>query len=270
MWERKDYTFEGEHFTVDNPHNILPKPYGNGHPPIWVACGNPPTFGKAGELGIGAIAFNFEPIYDLQARDRGLQGRHRRLHRARRPVQERQRDDDQRRHLPGGPRPGPRDHDPRGRGYLYTMVNLYHDTMPVPRAPSSGPSPRRELDRGDRRPGHRVRRHPLRHARRGLRAAGPVPGRRRRPAGLRAAERPGPRRGARVPRAVRRQGHPRLRPGPGPPHHPDAPDRAAQVRPVRERAPRHRDHLHPGLRPGPGRNGASPPGALRPGPAARS
>ena len=68
MWEQVDYTFDGEHFTVPTPHNVLPKPYGQGHPPIWVACGNPPTFNRAGELGIGAIAFNFEPIFDLRGR----------------------------------------------------------------------------------------------------------------------------------------------------------------------------------------------------------
>ena len=78
MWEQKDYTFEGEHFTVPTPHNILPKPLRQGHPPIWVACGNPPTFAKAGELGIGAIAFNFEPIYNLQGPHRRLQGSDRR------------------------------------------------------------------------------------------------------------------------------------------------------------------------------------------------
>jgi len=68
MWEQKDYDFHGEYFTVPTPHNILPKPYGPGHPPLWVACGNPPTFAKAGSLGIGAIAFNFEPIYNLKGR----------------------------------------------------------------------------------------------------------------------------------------------------------------------------------------------------------
>ena len=68
MWEQVDYTYHGEHFTVPTPHNVLPKPYGKGHPPIWVACGNPPTFSTAGELGIGAIAFNFEPIYNLRGR----------------------------------------------------------------------------------------------------------------------------------------------------------------------------------------------------------
>ena len=68
MWEQRDYEYEGEYFTVPYPHNILPKPYGKGHPPIWVACGNPPTFAKAGSLGIGAIAFNFEPIHNLKGR----------------------------------------------------------------------------------------------------------------------------------------------------------------------------------------------------------
>jgi alkanesulfonate monooxygenase SsuD/methylene tetrahydromethanopterin reductase-like flavin-dependent oxidoreductase (luciferase family) len=60
MWERRDYTYQGKTFAVDVPHNILPKPYAPGHPPIWVACGNPPTFQKAGELGIGALAFTFD------------------------------------------------------------------------------------------------------------------------------------------------------------------------------------------------------------------
>jgi alkanesulfonate monooxygenase SsuD/methylene tetrahydromethanopterin reductase-like flavin-dependent oxidoreductase (luciferase family) len=48
MWEEHDYTFDGDHFTVPTPHNILPKPYGAGHPPIWVGCGNPGTFTQAG------------------------------------------------------------------------------------------------------------------------------------------------------------------------------------------------------------------------------
>ena len=46
MWEQKDYSFEGNGWSVPGPHNILPKPYGKGHPPIWVACGNPETFAK--------------------------------------------------------------------------------------------------------------------------------------------------------------------------------------------------------------------------------
>jgi len=107
MWEQRDYSYEGESFTVPTPHNVLPKPYGVGHPPIWVACGNPPTFALAGKLGIGAIAFNFEPIFNLKGRIGRLQGGDRRVHRAARPVQERQRHDDQRGHLPGRPQARP-------------------------------------------------------------------------------------------------------------------------------------------------------------------
>jgi alkanesulfonate monooxygenase SsuD/methylene tetrahydromethanopterin reductase-like flavin-dependent oxidoreductase (luciferase family) len=66
MWEREDYTFQGDHFAMDIPHNVLPKPYAPGHPPIWVACGNPPTYRKAGEHGIGALGFNFSPITEMK------------------------------------------------------------------------------------------------------------------------------------------------------------------------------------------------------------
>ncbi len=130
MWEQKDYDFDGEFFTVPTPHNVLPKPYGPGHPPLWVACGNPPTFAKAGSLGIGAIAFNFEPIHNLKGRvdsyKEAIQD----------PVAQVGQfkndnvmmtnsclcleDREEARAIAKS----------KGRGYLVTMVNLYHDTMP--------------------------------------------------------------------------------------------------------------------------------------------
>ena len=130
MWEQEDYSYEGEHFIVPTPHNILPKPYGKGHPPIWVACGNPPTFGRAGELGIGAIAFNFEPIFNLKGRiDAYKEG----VSNCTEPVGQFKNDNvmmtnavvclkdrDRAREIAMS----------AGRGYLVTMVNLYHDTMP--------------------------------------------------------------------------------------------------------------------------------------------
>ena len=131
MWEQNDYSYDGEHFTVPTPHNILPKPYGKGHPPIWVACGNPPTF------------------------ETGGRARHRRhrvqlradLHPARAASTP------TRRASPTAPSPiGQFKNDNvmitnsviccetreeareialrNGRGYLVSMVNLYHDTMP--------------------------------------------------------------------------------------------------------------------------------------------
>jgi alkanesulfonate monooxygenase SsuD/methylene tetrahydromethanopterin reductase-like flavin-dependent oxidoreductase (luciferase family) len=130
MWEQVDYSFEGEHFTVPTPHNVLPKPYGKGHPPIWVACGNPPTFAKAGAMGIGAIAFNFEPIYNLRERIAAYKGA---IAECTEPLGQFMNDNvmmtnavlcfedrDKARKIALD----------RLSGYLVTMVNLYHDTMP--------------------------------------------------------------------------------------------------------------------------------------------
>lgn len=129
MWEQVDYTHEGS-FTVPTPHNILPKPWGPGHPPIWVACGNPPTFQKAGEMGIGAIAFNFEPIYNLRGR---IESYKEGIANCKEPVGQFMNDNvmmtngvvcfedrEKARKLAME----------RNAGYLVTMVNLYHDTMP--------------------------------------------------------------------------------------------------------------------------------------------
>ncbi len=39
------------------PVSVLPKPYTDPHPPIWVAAGSPGTFEKAARLGIGVLCF---------------------------------------------------------------------------------------------------------------------------------------------------------------------------------------------------------------------
>ena len=146
MWEQRDYCFEGEHFSVPKPHNVLPKPHGRGHPAIWVACGNPPTFAKAGSLGIGAIAFNFEPIFNLKGRidayKEAIQS----------PVEQIGQfkndnvmmtnavicleDRDRAREIAKS----------KGRGYLVTMVNLYHDTMPKSPDAITWPSTPRQIE----------------------------------------------------------------------------------------------------------------------------
>src|SRR5215217_4362735 len=130
MWEQHDYEFQGDTFTVPYPHNVLPKPYGKGHPPIWVACGNPPTFQIAGELGIGAIAFNFEPIFNLRGR---IEAYKEGAANCKDPVGQFKNDNvmitnsviccDTREEARAIALR-------RGRGYLVTMVNMYHDTMP--------------------------------------------------------------------------------------------------------------------------------------------
>ena len=132
MWEQRDYSYEGESFTVPTPHNVLPKPYGVGHPPIWVACGNPPTFALAGKLGIGAIAFNFEPIFNLKGR---IDAYKEAIAECTEPLGQFKNDNvmmtnaviclaDRKRAREVALR--------AGRGYLYSMVCLYHDTMPHP------------------------------------------------------------------------------------------------------------------------------------------
>jgi len=129
MWEQKDYDFVGKHFSVPTPHNILPKPHGHGHPPIWVACGNVDTYTKAGEHGIGAIAFNFEPIHNLKGRiaayKEAIQNPTKQVGQYRNDnvmmtnacicLRDRER---------------ARQIAKRRSGYRVTMVNLYHDTMP--------------------------------------------------------------------------------------------------------------------------------------------
>jgi alkanesulfonate monooxygenase SsuD/methylene tetrahydromethanopterin reductase-like flavin-dependent oxidoreductase (luciferase family) len=130
MWEQVDYSHQGESFTVPTPHNVLPKPYGRGHPPIWVACGNPPTFAKAGEYGIGAIAFNFEPIYNLRGR---IEAYKEAIADCKEPLGQYLNDNVM---MTNGvicfeDRKKAREIAlDRLNGYLVTMVNLYHDTMP--------------------------------------------------------------------------------------------------------------------------------------------
>jgi len=141
MWEQKDYSYAGQHFTVPTAHNVLPKPYGQGHPPIWVACGNPPTFHRAGELGIGAVAFNFEPVYNLRGR---IQSYKEGIANCREPLGQFMNDNIM---MTNGVlcfedrNKARRLALERVNSYLVTMVNLYHDTMPKSPDAITWPSP---------------------------------------------------------------------------------------------------------------------------------
>ncbi|MEI6701004.1 MAG: LLM class flavin-dependent oxidoreductase [Actinomycetota bacterium] len=141
MWEQRDYQHHGESFTVPYPHNILPKPYGPGHPPIWVACGNPGTFAQAGEMGIGAIAFNFEPVFALKGRidsyyegfenctDPVGQYKNKNVMMTNAVICMADRDEARAIALRAY------------RGYLFSLVCLYHDTMPKPDYAPVWPTP---------------------------------------------------------------------------------------------------------------------------------
>lgn len=56
MWRDEMYSFDGKFFRMPE-RNVLPKPYGAMHPAMWVACGSPSTFSKAGSMGLGAFCF---------------------------------------------------------------------------------------------------------------------------------------------------------------------------------------------------------------------
>jgi alkanesulfonate monooxygenase SsuD/methylene tetrahydromethanopterin reductase-like flavin-dependent oxidoreductase (luciferase family) len=141
MWEQRDYSFEGKYFTVPTPHNVLPKPYGKGHPPIWVACGNPPTFAKAGSLGIGAIAFNFEPIFNLKGR---VDAYKEAIQSPTEQIGQYKNDNVMMTNAVICLNDRKRAREialSAGRGYLVSMVNLYHDTMPKSPDARTWPTP---------------------------------------------------------------------------------------------------------------------------------
>ena len=205
------------------PHNILPKPYGKGHPPLWVGCGNPRHLHQGRRARHRRHRLQLRADLQPEGPHRRLQGGHRELHRAARPVHERQRDDDQRRRLPRRTASGPaRSRMSPGRGYLNTMVNMYHDTMPPQKgarglaAARRTPSPTRTSSTCSSRPATCCAARPTRCSSRSA-----VPGGRLRPARLRHPERGlRARRGPRDDRAVRHEGHPAVRHRPGALHHP--------------------------------------------------
>ena len=58
MFTKTSWEFHGQYY--DFPaRNVVPKPYQKPHPPLWVACSNIQTIGKAGEWGMGALGFSF-------------------------------------------------------------------------------------------------------------------------------------------------------------------------------------------------------------------
>ena len=132
MWDQKDYTFQGEHFQLDKPHNILPKPYKAAHPAMWVACGNPATYEKAGRMGLGALGFNFSPVSAMKPQiDSYKEG----AAKCTDPVGHFQnnnvmitsavicmKDREKARELACRP----------DRGLIFSLVCLYHDTFPTP------------------------------------------------------------------------------------------------------------------------------------------
>ena len=95
----------GKSFSMP-PRRVLPKPYTDPHPPIWVAAGSPGTFEKAARLGIGVLCFTLGTPDTLAPADRDLQEEHREG-RAGRRLRQQQHHGHRRHDVPRGRRPGP-------------------------------------------------------------------------------------------------------------------------------------------------------------------
>lgn len=149
MWKERDYTYQGESFSIDKPHNILPKPYQGGHPPIWMACGNPPTYAKAGSLGLGVLGFNFSPIDAMQPQIDAYKDA---VAKCTNPLGDYinnnvmisnavicMKDRDKAREIAMR----------ADRGYVFSLVCLYHDTFPKPEGAPVWPEKPRQLSADD-------------------------------------------------------------------------------------------------------------------------
>ncbi len=60
MWRDQPYAYDGKFFSMPE-RNVLPKPFSQPHPPIWMAAGSPGTFELAAKLGVGVLCFAFAP-----------------------------------------------------------------------------------------------------------------------------------------------------------------------------------------------------------------
>ena len=71
MWRDEEYSYEGTSFNMPFPgdriptRNVLPKMWKQSHPPMWVAAGNPGTYVKAAQMGLGVLAFNVSAVKDM-------------------------------------------------------------------------------------------------------------------------------------------------------------------------------------------------------------
>ncbi|HZJ28223.1 MAG TPA: LLM class flavin-dependent oxidoreductase [Acidimicrobiia bacterium] len=64
MLQAPRYSYAGPGFSMPD-RAVLPRPWTVPHPPLWLACGSPTTFEKAGRLGMGALCFTMGEPEDL-------------------------------------------------------------------------------------------------------------------------------------------------------------------------------------------------------------
>lgn len=67
-WEDGEFSWKSDRFDIP-PCKVVPKPYQEPHPPIWMACTSKDTHRLAGELGLGLLSFTvMAPLDDLADR----------------------------------------------------------------------------------------------------------------------------------------------------------------------------------------------------------
>lgn len=64
MLRTDPYEYAGDAFSMPS-RSVLPRTFTQPHPPLWLACGSPATFEKAGRLGMGALCFTLGEPEDL-------------------------------------------------------------------------------------------------------------------------------------------------------------------------------------------------------------
>ena len=57
MWEKGEFSWEGQHWNIPS-RNVIPKPFQNPHPPMWLAGMQPETYRIAAEKGLGVLSLS--------------------------------------------------------------------------------------------------------------------------------------------------------------------------------------------------------------------
>jgi alkanesulfonate monooxygenase SsuD/methylene tetrahydromethanopterin reductase-like flavin-dependent oxidoreductase (luciferase family) len=70
-WTETPFSWSSKRWSVAD-RDVLPKPLQTPHPPLWHTCSSPPSFVRAGELGVGVLATTlFAPLEQLSEMMKG-------------------------------------------------------------------------------------------------------------------------------------------------------------------------------------------------------
>ena len=69
MWRQEEFEHHGELMDIP-PRPIIPKPYQDPHPPMYLACTREVTLNQAGEWGLGALVLGFAGPDDIAQKNR--------------------------------------------------------------------------------------------------------------------------------------------------------------------------------------------------------